>query len=258
MTNNKNSNNMVWGIIAATVILCATIFGIAWMLLKETRSYTEPYINNINVDATATRDVEPDEAMLYFSVEVRGDDKAEVAESLESSTNLLKSALLEDGVEEGNVKTNNFNIYPDYDYNYETGEETENGFRANHSLTATVTDLSDDAVNRIITDTIGLENVSYNNVQFRYENEEEVKNELRAEAVQKAKAKAEALVQETDKNLGELVNIRDSYSGGYYPEPYYKGGVYLDDMAATESVGEFVSPGSSEIRVDVSLEYKLK
>jgi len=88
--------------------------------------------NTINVQGTATISVIPDLIGIYFNVETSGETATEAKNANSEIVEKMKDNLLELGLKEEEIFTENFNVYPDYEW--KNGERKENGYKATHSI----------------------------------------------------------------------------------------------------------------------------
>ena len=149
-------------------------------------------------------------------------------------------------IDEKDIKTTNYSVYPDYDYN--NGANKIAGFRVNVNLSVTVRDI--DNVNDILDRSTSLGANSIGGIQFTVEDKKlkELQNEARKEAIEDAKEKASQLSKLAGMNLGKIVNISENFNN----QPRYY---------AKESVGGSgadVQPGSTDITTSVILFYETR
>jgi uncharacterized protein YggE len=102
----------------------------------------------------------------------------------------------------------------------------------------------------------GINNVS--GLSFYLEDSEKVKQELKLEAIDNAKAKANELASKSGLRLGTLKNVEE---GGYYP--MYTNASGASPMAVSEksvardtAIPLNVQPGESEMNINITLVYE--
>ena len=84
-----------------------------------------------------------------------------------------------------------------------------------------------------------------------------MENEARAEAVSKAKTKAEALADAAGFRLGRLLSIDEGGPGPIF-EKYGRGGDLAYATAAASAPAPTIEPGSQEVLVALTLRYEIK
>jgi uncharacterized protein YggE len=190
--------------------------------------------------------VVPDVAILSLGMVSSKNTVKQAQVEANTIVNQLIKALKELNIDEKDIKTTNYSVYPDYDYN--NGANKIAGFRVNVNLSVTVRDI--DNVNDILDRSTSLGANSIGGIQFTVEDKKlkELQNEARKEAIEDAKEKASQLSKLAGMNLGKIVNISENFNN----QPRYY---------AKESVGGSgadVQPGSTDITTSVILFYETR
>ena len=160
--------------------------------------------------------VPPDLAMLTLGVESTAPTVSEANAEASNAMNAIVIALKSGGVEEKDIQTRNFNIYPRYEYQ----EQTVDGVRTNRQIltgyqisnTAAVKIRDLDAIGEIIDEVVKVagDDVRINNISFTVEDPTAMMSDLREMAVQDAQNKAEHLAELTGVSLGRAIYISES------------------------------------------------
>lgn len=214
-----------------------------------------PNIRTMNVAGTGKVTMVPD--MAYVSIGVRSED-AEVSAALSANTEQalkISKALQELGVEEKDIQTTNFNVYPMQNYDNE-GKVTKTTYVVENTVYVTVRKLAD--LGTILDSTIksGANNIHGISFDVNDEAKKAALDQARDLAIQDAKAKAEAIATSSGVTLGEIQGINVYSSGGaipVYDTKYGMGGAY---EAAVSQVP--VSAGTLIISFEASLTYEIK
>jgi uncharacterized protein YggE len=210
--------------------------------------------NTISVNGQATEKVTPDLISVYFNVETKGTTSSEAESENSLIVNKLKSAIVALGFSEDDLKTENFNIYPDYDYN--TRKTT--GYRASHSLKIKFSTDDKDKIGSVIDAgaTAGA-GISYINFELSPSLEQQYKAEAIKTASEDARVKAESIAEGFDKRLGRLVSVSlDNFN--YSPwRVYSSAGTSEDTQIAKESVTS-ITPSDREVTAYVNAVYRLR
>lgn len=222
-------------------------------------------IPTISVQGTAERSVAPDVATFVFSVT---SEDAEVATAQQKSADATKSIidyLKEQGVEERDIKTVSYNVYPKYDYNY--GGECDEWGRCVPGNQRLVGYTVDESVSVKVRDTAkagdliagagsrGATNVS--GLSFTIDDPDGIKAEVRAEAIADAKEKAEKLAESLGVHLGKLTGYYEEMP--YYPyDSYGYGGMMMEKAAYDGMAAPSIAPGESELTSTVNLVYEIR
>jgi uncharacterized protein YggE len=86
---------------------------------------------------------------------------------------------------------------------------------------------------------------------------EEIEEDLRAEAIEDAKEKAEELAGELEVKLSKIVGFSESGSRNYSVRPMYKMAV-MADAAAPEIEAPEINPGQEKITKTVSITFQIE
>lgn len=191
----------------------------------------------------------PDIATVSVGVQAQGSTVKAIQENINTTINKVTGALKKLGIDEGDIQTTNYSIYPDYDYL--EGRQRIRGYTANTNITVTVRDI--DKTNEVID--IATENGAnqVGGITFDVDDKTKVQNVAREEAVAEAKRKASDAARIAGFTLGRIVNYSESFGGEPYPVPLYSRAV----SEAAEGVPTQVEPGSTEIAVSVTLSFEI-
>jgi len=168
----------------------------------------------------------------------------------EAMSDLLDS-LEKNGIQEKDIQTSQFSIYPEYDYR--DGEQILTGYRVSHMLQVKVRDI--DKAGEVIDDAVeaGGDLLQVQSISFTIDDTTALRSEARQEAVADAQAKADELATLAGVSLGNPTYITESISTPY-PQPYYDRG--LGYAAEAEAVTE-ISAGELEVVVSVNITYAI-
>ena len=161
------------------------------------------------------------------------------------------------GFDKKDLKTENFNIYPEYDW--QSGEQKLIGYKAVHSLKIELTlDEMNKAGDLIDAGTNAGTGISYINFELSPELEQEYKSKSIKLAAQDAKIKAEAMAEGFDKKVGKLVSVSLSEGNYYSPWRMYDSMESGGSIALAKEAVANVQPSEKEITAYVSGVYKLR
>ncbi|MCY3544811.1 MAG: SIMPL domain-containing protein [Chloroflexi bacterium] len=167
------------------------------------------------VSGSGTISVEPDLALLDVGVETRAANVSDANSQASMAMDAVITALKARGVQDKDIQTGRFSIYPRYEYVEEEVEGVRSsrevlvGYRVRNNATVKLRDL--DAVGEVIDDvvTAGGDNVRISNISFTLEDPKPKMSELREMAVADAHAKAEHLAELSDVSVGRLIYISE-------------------------------------------------
>lgn len=192
----------------------------------------------------------PDVAFVGFSVVTQGTRINDVQDTNSKKMNKVITFLKSSGIEEKDIKTTNYSLYPQYIYEgYRIPQIT--GYQINQTVSIKIRDL--DKIGEILQGVVEVGINQVNSFYFGVENDEELKEQAREIAIKDAKEKAEKLASQIGLNLKKIVGFSETTNG--YPVPMY-------DKAEYGMGGGSGSPnieaGENEIAVNVTLTYEIE
>ena len=218
-------------------------------------------MGGIRVSGTGTVSVEPDVAILQMGVEVFAGKvsiaRSEASKAMDSVVTVLKK----EGVEEKDIQTTKFNIYPRYDYEEVTvngkriGTQVLTGYTVNNTVKAKIYEI--DKVGDIIDKSAdaGGDYVRINGVDFTVDDPSPYQTEIRKMAVENAVEKAQDYALLTDVELGPVIELNEMNSGSLH-SPYEAD--YGMRMMAAAAPTTSISAGQLEISLTVDTLFAIK
>jgi len=210
----------------------------------------QPITRTLNVNGLGSTNLTPDIAYIYIGVHSEGPTASEVVSANKVQTNAVLDALKKAGVEEKDLRTTNFSIWPTQQYSPE-GVATGSTYMVDNTVYVTVRDL--DGLGDLFDDTIAAGANSINSIQFDVADKTDAVKEARTKAVENAKVQAQELADAAGITLGEIQNI-SFYDNSPYPVFDGKGGG--GGYAAESAVA--IQPGQLTISVSVNITYGIK
>ncbi len=181
-------------------------------------------------------------------------EKADVKSAQTENTakmNRLIANLKNLGVEDKDIQTSYYNIYPQYDW--PNGKQVLRGYQVSQGVTVKIRNLSKIGDILASAGEGGANQVS--GLSFNIDDPESLRQEARVKALLNAKEKADALARVAGVKLGKIVSFSE-YAGT--PTSLYKS----YDMGGFGGGGEGAAPtvesGSMDIVVDVTVSYEIK
>ena len=247
---------MVIGIIFLLVLTIYTIFAI-----QNTSKQTK-YIgsstgeNTINVSETGTVYAVPDVALVTFSTITEATTIDAALTNNQEKTNRILDFLKRQNVSQVDMKTVDFNIYPQYEWQtkgvdltvYPLGKRVIVGYEAVQSIEVTMRD--NDQIGRNIQGSIEAGASQVSGLRFIISNEAELKKQAREQAITNAKAKADEIAKNLKVGIGEPVNFTESYSSPIYSS--------TEKATAGSGSNMQIVVGENKIEVTVNVSYEIK
>jgi uncharacterized protein YggE len=206
------------------------------------------------VDGTGKVTVVPDTAIVDLGISV---NKPTVAAAQTEANTVIKK-VTDDvkslGVEPKYMKTSNYSISPQYDYQSQPPRII--GYQVTATLTITVKDF--DKINDVIDRSTADGANTVNGIQLTVDDtkQKDLLNQARQQAINEAKAKAASLAAAAGITLGRIVNVQETGSAPrIYPMMYSADSVSLGGAPAAKTS---IQPGSTDITSTVTLSYETR
>jgi uncharacterized protein YggE len=212
-----------------------------------------PPLRTLNVTGTGQVYLTPDIAYIYVGVHTERPTAAEAVSVNKSQTQQVIDSLTGAGVDAKDIRTTNFSIWPNTQYDPQTGQQIGTTYAVDNNVYVTVRKL--DALGDLLDSTIQAGANSINSIQFDVADKTQALKDARTAAVKNAEAQAEELATAAGVQLGEVQSIGFFDSG---PQPYLdafgKGG----GGGAAEAAAVPIQPGQLTLTVTVSMSYEIK
>jgi uncharacterized protein YggE len=209
------------------------------------------------VTGQGTITLEPDLVLLNIGVETMADTVAiargDAAEAMAAIVDALKAR----GLEDRDIQTVSFNIWPRYEFpevlvnGSRVRRQTLVGYTVSNAASIKIRDL--DAVGEIIDDVTaaGGDTTRINGINFTIENPNLYMEQLRADAVNDAIAKAEQFAELTGVSVGSLVFISETGGGSPVVQNFAAADGFA--IARAESAPTSISGGELELKLGVQV-----
>jgi uncharacterized protein len=195
----------------------------------------------------------PDVAIVDFSIvtEAKDSKMAQDQNSVKSKT--VTDFLKKQGIEDKDIKTSGYNIYPQYDYSQISSKKPNVvGYTVNQTTQVKIRNLEN--VSKVLDGVVTAGVNQVNNLQFTIDEPEKLKAEARTKAIAAAKAKADELKGQIGLKLGRIVNFSENVGGYVVPMMY-------DTKAMSSGMGgggPEIATGENEITISVTLTYQIR
>ncbi len=212
-----------------------------------------PDSRSVHVTGTGSVTGEPDIATLYLGVSAEKETVEAAREEAASAMTAVIDTLKNNGIAERDIQTENFSIYPQYDYTEEG--RVLRGYRVNNTVNAKVREL--ESLSDIIDDATaaGGDIIVVNSIQFMIEDPTPLQAQARTLAVKNAEAKAQTLAEAGGVTLGKPITITEtSYAAGP-PIAYAEAAEFAADSARTSTP---IQAGELTVTVNVTIVYEIE
>lgn len=247
---------MIGGIIFLFVLIIYTVFAIQ-NTSKETQYIgSSTGENTINVSEIGTVYTVPDVALVTFTTMTDATTINAALTNNREKTNRIIDFLKRQNIAVADMKTVDFNIYPQYEWQtkgvdltvYPLGKRVIVGYEAVESVEITMRDNNE--IGRNIQGSLEAGASQVSGLTFIISDEEALKKQAREQAIASAKAKATEIANNLKVGLGDPVSFTESY----YSPAYNSKGV------ATSGTGSNfqIVVGENKIEVTVNISYEIK
>lgn len=248
-------------ILSAILILLIFVGVVVWLgvaITSKIKAYSyigapEAMRDTITISGEGRVTAIPDIATISIGVTT---EKKEVADAQKENTekiNKIVRELKELEIDDKDIKTSSYNIYPKYDYSEGGGRLV--GYVVDQQLTIKIRNL--EIVGKILGKVAELGANQIGGLQFTIDDQETLKQEAREKALANARGKAEALAKISGVKLGKIVSFSES-SDGYEPYPYYARAEAAYGFGGGESAAPNIQTGSLDIMVYATVSYEIK
>jgi uncharacterized protein YggE len=201
----------------------------------------------------------PDIASFSFTVQEEGADVAAAQKKATDKMNAILAYIEQQGVDDKDVKTSSYSIYPRYEWRnatiYTSGTQYLAAYVVSQSVEIKVRDLEKAGTLLTGIGEYGATNVS--GLNFMVDAQDELMRDARADAIKDARTQAKVLADSLGVRLGHIVSF--SESGPYYPYPIYSA---RSDAAYDMGMGGAKAPelpaGENKITSNVTITYEIK
>jgi len=259
MEENKNiqfyPHPPQWVVSLVSALLLILIIFIGALTRNALREHsfigrTVEQIYTITIDGQGKVTAIPDIAQISLGIETQRSQVAAAQQENTSKMNKLIIQLKELDIDEVDIKTTNYNIYPRYNYN--EGTRILQGYVVSQNVTVKVRDL--DSVG-VVLELAGQSGVNQlGGLSFTIDEPEDLRQEAREKALENAREKAEALAKVAGVKLGRLVSFNEG--GGAIPPPIFREYATLE-VGIGGGAAPDVQPGSQDIEISVSVTYEV-
>ena len=208
-------------------------------------------VRTLSVSGNGQANLAPDIAFIYVGVHTENPTAADAVADNTTQTQTVIQAIKDFGIDEKDIRTTNFSIYPQDKYDPQSGTPTgDKTYVVDNTVYVTVRKL--DQLGDLLDTVVKAGANTVNSVQFDVADKAEALKQARADAVKDAEAQAKSLAEAAGLSLGEIQSISFLDS-----QPIFdgKGG---GGVVAAEAAAVPIQPGQLTFTVTVNISYALK
>jgi len=250
------NKKFLYGAIGTILMLCLIIgTNVASGQIESAQSVEANNTENIlTVTGVGKVNVKPDVAYIEMGVTTMDKDAQKAQESNKTTMNKVVAKLKSMGIEEKDIQTSTYNIYPEY--SYQDNKQILEGYRVENIVRVTVRNI--DKVGDIL-DAAAKEGINRSyGISFSVLDTDGVYKQALQKAIDNAKGKAEVMAKQAGVVLKKPIAIHE----GSTPQTLYnytRTGVIFDEKAAVaQAAGVPISSGQLEIQANVTIVYQIQ
>ena len=213
------------------------------------------FVRTIYVSGTGTVSVQPDTADVTFAVQ---SDNVSLKEAQADSTTRLQGItdeLLAGGVAQDDIVTSSYYVTVMNEYDDEGNFERISGYRVDAQITATIRDL--ETLGGLLDTVVTAGANGIYGMYFYVNDPGPAASQAREAAMADARTKADELAAASGVTIIGVISISETWAPQPMAKDYYASGMGgAADMAA-EYAPVPVSPGSTDISVEVQVTYEI-
>lgn len=265
-TNNYLSKGYVQFLL--TLILIGVVLALGAYIKLTLNQAEGVYTGDTTITVAGEGEVfaKPDLGQFSFSVMAEAETAEAAQEQSAESINEIMSYLEEAGVEEKDIKTTGYNVYPRYEWETATDcvfagdcdrERVLKGYETTQTVFVKVreTDKAGELISGV--GSRGATNIS--GLNFTIDDETALQAEAREKAIADAKEKAEKLADDLGMRIVRIVGFNE---GGNYPVMYAAKGLGGDMAMDMEESAANIAPslpmGENTITSNVTISYEIR
>ncbi len=208
--------------------------------------------NTVSFNGEGKVNAKPDIAVISAGVMTTNVNSKVAQDTNARKSQAVVDFLKKNGIDEKDIKTSDYNIYPQYDYR--TGSQgTILSYQVSENFQIKVRDLT--KLSSILSGVVSAGANQVNNLGLQIEDQEKLKAEARTKAIEMAKQKAGELKGQVGIKLGRIVGFDESSNSG---GPIYYDAVMKSGMGGGGTSNPAIAPGQNEIVVYVTLTYQIR
>ncbi len=212
----------------------------------------QPPQRTLNVTGTGTVTLTPDIAYINIGVHNEMPSASEAVTANNTQTQQVVDALKTAGVDPKDIRTMNFSIYPNTQYDPQTNQKLGTTYVVDNTVYVTVRKL--DNLGDLLDATVKAGANNVNSIQFDVADKTAATKQARDEAVKDAKTQAQELATSAGISLGDLQNVNFTNS---IPTPFVESFGKGGGGGAAAPLSVPVSPGTMTLTVTVNMTYEI-
>jgi uncharacterized protein YggE len=211
-------------------------------------------ISTISGSGSAEIFIKPDIAQFFITIREEEKEVEKAQQKMTEKANKALKMLKEKGIDDKDIKTQNYATYPKYFYQPLTctkaicppAKQVLSGYEAVETIAVKLHNIS--AVGEIFSEAAKLSIGEVGGMSFAVEDQDKLKTQARAEAIAKAKEDAKATAKALGVGLGRFINFSEN---NFPPNPRAM-------MASPQMAVPQIEAGQQKIVANVTVTYEIR
>lgn len=231
-----------------SLIAILTVMTFATSCAPTSTTQYESSIRTIEVSGTGTVELEPDIAQVNIGVRSQSPDVSEALADNSANAEAIIQRLMDLGVEQQDIQTQNFSIHRQQNQPGPEGEPADT-FVVENTVAVTVREL--DSLGEILAAVVAEGANTIHGVTFDIEDRDAAVEEARTLAISDAQSQAEAIAEAAGVELGSIQTINFERSGAPAPRAAF-------DVEMAQGGSVPISSGQLTIQVTANLTFQME
>jgi uncharacterized protein YggE len=193
----------------------------------------------------------PDQAEVNAGVQILADTVIDATRENQAIIDRIMAALEEQGIPRERIQTSNYSIWAEQNYQDPRQQNRISGYRVSNVVTVRIDDV--EKIGDVLAAVTNAGANTIHGIHFGVRNTAALEQKAREAAMADARARAEALAQLAGVQLGEVMSISTSLSGGP-PRPMMARNAEMVDMASAPGI----SPGQQRLDVQIHATFAIR
>jgi len=223
--------------------------GMVLMVLPDDGFAQDRKQRTLTMTGTASVGAAPDRVEINLGVTSKAKTARDALTKNTANMNAIFEALKKNGIEKKYIQTSNFSIQADYKH-FKNGEPpVVQGYNVNNTVLVQVTDIEKLGV--LLDEVVSSGSNQIHGIRFYVSKADELKDEARKLAVEKAKRKASLYAQAAGVGLGDLMSLHESSQNNVQPRA-------MSRRVMAEASPVPIAGGEQQLGVSVTMTWLLK
>jgi uncharacterized protein YggE len=246
-------------ILSFATLAAVAVFGVSRIPVQAqdvTAQPPQPTVQSdshtITVSGSGTASGAPDTAYLDLGVQITDADLGKAFNSVADSIAKVTKALTDAGIKPEDIRTTGLNVYPQDQYDQQTGATTGRTYQVANTVTVTIRDLT--KLEDVITASVNAGANTVSGLSFGIADQTKLEDQAREAAVKDARQRADKLAAALGVSVGDPVVVVEVNGSVVQPMPMLR---MAANTAGAQAASMPVSQGQLDVTVNVQISFAI-